>query len=431
MIATAPISPPKVAKSKATLPPRRSGLIGPAVLVAAAGIGASDIIAASVVGARFGLALLWAIVLGAALKAVLSEGIAHWQFTSQTTLLQGISSYLPRWVLVVFTGYLLVWTVGVAAALGNGAGLAVENLTGGYVPRAWGAVAHVLLGTAIVSFGRFSTFTRTMKVLIITMFIAIVICAVRFAPSTTELLRGFVPSVPAASGPLVLSLVGGIGGSVTLLTYNYFPPQTVVHSRGLRAMRLDIILAYTFTAFFGISMLLIASRTFHGSGLLPTGSDIIEKTAHTLGTVIGPAGFYIYSVGFFAAVLASLIGTWQTIPLLIAECYALLRRFPSDRHARTVSSHSDIFRWALGLITISGIAFAFVGRPLALIVGYTILASFVVPFIAAVLLFLNSKAHDSHSTASCHGYLMRAILLSMLVLFLLTALQELFRLLRT
>ena len=31
----------------------------------------------------------------------------------------------------------------------------------------------------------------------------------------------FVPAIPSGSGPYVLSLIGGIGGSLTLLSYSY------------------------------------------------------------------------------------------------------------------------------------------------------------------------------------------------------------------
>src|SRR6185503_19176071 len=75
-----------------------ASIIGPAVIVAAAGIGASDIIAASVAGARFGVILIWAIIVGAAIKGLLAEGIARWQHASGTTLIQGVAAHLPRGV---------------------------------------------------------------------------------------------------------------------------------------------------------------------------------------------------------------------------------------------------------------------------------------------------------------------------------------------
>jgi Mn2+/Fe2+ NRAMP family transporter len=401
---------------------------GPALIVAATGIGASDMITTSVAGARFGPSLLWGVLLGAALKGVLGEGIARWQIHSGTTLLHGIHRHLPRWVLFLFAAYLLVWTVGVAAALGNGCGLALENLSGDAISKSWAAVACVILATVAVKIGRFGSVTKAMKFLIIAMFVTVLFCGLRLAPPPHLVFSGFIPTVPDSAGPMILSLVGGIGGSMTLLGYNYVPQQAAHSANRIRAMRIDIIIAYSFTGLFGISMLLIANQAFHGLGLPPADTDIIRQTALTLATVIGPAGFYIYSFGFLAAVLASLLGTWQTIPLLIADCYALLRRFPQERHAHAVSSVSGIYDFSLGVLAISGIVFAFPGRPIVLILGYTIVASLIVPFIAAVLLCLNTRARSFLPVATGWRHILNGILLLTIVLFLIAAFREIMHL---
>ena len=54
-------------------------ILGPGFVVAATGVGAGDLIAASVAGRRYGLAVLWIVVVGAALKWVLNDGVARWQ----------------------------------------------------------------------------------------------------------------------------------------------------------------------------------------------------------------------------------------------------------------------------------------------------------------------------------------------------------------
>jgi Mn2+/Fe2+ NRAMP family transporter len=406
----------------------RATWFGPALIVAATGIGASDIIATSVAGARFGPALLWGVLLGAALKGVLAEGIAHWQIHSGTTFLHGIHRHLPRWVLFVFAAYLLVWIVGVAAALANGCGLAIENLSAGSISKSWGAVVCVIIATAAVKIGHFGSVAKAMKFLIITMFLTVIFCGLRLAPPPDLVFAGFVPRIPDAAVPFVLSLVGGIGGSMTLLSYNYLPQQAA-HAHRYRAMRIDIAIAYAFTALFGISMLFIASQTFHGAGLPPADTDIIQKTALTLATVIGPSGFYVYSVGFLATVLASLLGTWQTIPLLVADCYALLRRLPQERHTHAVSRASGIYDVSLGLLAVSGVVFAFVNRPIIVILGYTIVASLIVPFIAAVLLCLNTKAHPvPQPVEEARRHLLNGTLLLILALFLMAAFREILRL---
>ena len=61
----------------------------PGILVAATGVGAGDLVTASLAGSEVGLVLLWAAVLGALLKWALNEGLARWQMATGTTLLQG------------------------------------------------------------------------------------------------------------------------------------------------------------------------------------------------------------------------------------------------------------------------------------------------------------------------------------------------------
>lgn len=69
--------------------PRSFGWLGPGVIMAASGIGASDVVAATVGGATYGLTLLWALLLGAFFKFVLSEGLARWQLATGSTALDG------------------------------------------------------------------------------------------------------------------------------------------------------------------------------------------------------------------------------------------------------------------------------------------------------------------------------------------------------
>jgi hypothetical protein len=64
-------------------------MIGPGLLVAAAGIGAGDIVSATVAGAANGLVLLWVIFLAAFLKCVLNEGIGRYQLATGRTVLEG------------------------------------------------------------------------------------------------------------------------------------------------------------------------------------------------------------------------------------------------------------------------------------------------------------------------------------------------------
>jgi Mn2+/Fe2+ NRAMP family transporter len=70
-------------------PATRSSLIfmmGPGLLLAATGVGAGDLATASFVGGLLGTAVLWAVVFGAFLKFVVTEGLARWQLATGETL---------------------------------------------------------------------------------------------------------------------------------------------------------------------------------------------------------------------------------------------------------------------------------------------------------------------------------------------------------
>ena len=60
--------------------------LGPGLLLAATGIGAGDVVVASVTGIRFGLSLLWAVVATVILKYVVTEALARWQLATGETI---------------------------------------------------------------------------------------------------------------------------------------------------------------------------------------------------------------------------------------------------------------------------------------------------------------------------------------------------------
>ncbi len=188
------------AESSAKLERAEAGfvkLIGPGLIVAATGIGAGDVVSATVGGARYGEILLWGILLGAFFKYVLNEGVARFQLATGLTAIEGWARYLPVWVRVYFGAYLVLWTVAVTAALANACGLGISNLTFGAVPQSWGAALHSLAGAAFVLLGGFSGFQKIMKLLVGAMFFAIIGCAIVTLEDGGAVLSGLlIPRIP-------------------------------------------------------------------------------------------------------------------------------------------------------------------------------------------------------------------------------------------
>jgi Mn2+/Fe2+ NRAMP family transporter len=206
-------------------------LIGPGMLVAATGVGAGDLAAAAFTGSTLGLSVLWAVVVGAFLKFVLNEGLTRWQLATGSTLLEGCAQHLGRPAQWVFLVYLVVWSFLVSAALMSAIGatshamfpLAGVGANAAQTDRVIYGIAHSLLAVALVRLGGYRLFGNLMHVCIAVMFVVVVLTAMALRPPIGEFLRGlFIPTIPQGGASWTVALIGGIGGTVTVLCYGYW-----------------------------------------------------------------------------------------------------------------------------------------------------------------------------------------------------------------
>jgi len=400
-------------------------LAGPGLVVAATGIGSGDVVSATVGGARYGVVLLWAIAAGAFFKFVLQEGIARWQLATGKTAVEGWAEYLPAWVKWYFGVYLIIWTVSVSASLTNATGLGMANLSGGALPQSWGAVVHSLIGGLVVYFGGYNSFEKLMKILVGIMGFSILFCAIFMIGQPLPALQGLlIPTIPAGSGTYVLSLIGGVGGSITMLSYNYWMREENMRGSGfLSFVRGDIAIAYLFTAIFGGSIMLIANDAFFVQGQALTNAQAVPRMAEALGTVLGTFGRIAFSVGFWAAVFASLLGVWQSVPYLYADLYGIVTKMAPEQRRDAVKVTSRPYRLALLFITLVPLPFAFTGQPIQVVITYTIVSSLFVPFVAATLLYLNNRVKWTEPVPH-NSMITNLLLVGILALFAVVGYQE-------
>lgn len=362
------------------------------LIVAATGVGAGDLVTASLAGSEVGLVLLWAALAGAFLKWVLNEGIARWQMATTTTLLEGWARHLPAALSWVFFGYFLLWSYAVGGALINACGLAGAGLIPVGDPGAsrmfWGVV-HSIVGFALVRAGGFRAFQYAMSVLIVLMVAAVLFTVVLIAPDWGAVAGGLViPAFPREGSGWMVAVLGGVGGTVTLLCYSYWIREKGRTGReGLRASRFDLAVAYTLTAFFGAAMIIIGSRI----KVAGRGDTVALVLAGQLALVLGPLGKWIFLLGFWGAVFSSLLGVWQGVPYLFADFLRLQRTEAEMGKGETRLSMTPAYRFYL-------LALAFL--PLSLLwfkvqqvqFVYGVVGALFMPFVALTLLLLNNRA---------------------------------------
>ena len=394
---------------------------GPGLVIAATGLGAGDLIAASVAGAQYGTAILWTAVLGAIMKFALNEGLARWQLATGSTLLEGWVQRLPKLISIYFFIYLLLWTFIVAGALIAACGLAAHALLPGLSVSQWGVI-HSLLALALVILGQYTLLERIMKVFIALMFAVVLICAVLVAPDFPGVLQGLlVPRVPDGSVLYIFGVIGGIGGSVTLLCYGYWiRERDWTNPADVQRSRKDLTVAYILTGLFGVAIMVIAA------GVNPevlTGPDMALSVANYLETVVGPVGKWCFLVGFWSAVFSSMLGVWQGVPYIFSD---FIQQYTYQPGAPSVvNTRSLAYRGYLFYIALPPMVLLLLIKPVWLVVIYAVAGAFFMPLLAVLLLYMNNRR--SWVGKLGNGVTSNAVLLMSVLVFSLLLVAEIVR----
>jgi Mn2+/Fe2+ NRAMP family transporter len=383
--------------------------VGPGLLAAAAGVGAGDLVATMVAGARFGTVLLWAAVLGAVLKLALAEGVGRWHLASGSTLLDGWRR-LGRWATVFFGIYIVIWGFVYGATAMSAVGLPLNALFGGLDVRYWAMIAGVV-GLALVWVQRYQIFEKFITVLVLIKFVSVVSVAFLVGPDLVALAGGLVPRLPDGSVIYVLGLIGGVGGTITMAAYGYWMIAKGWKGTGwLSMMRLDNAVGYTMTAIFVIAMLIVGAALLLGQDLTESDKGLLVLGTE-LGTRYGDWARILFLVGFLAVTTTSLLGVWNGVSLLFTDWTRTIRmphgeaaevRAESLRtelstvtetgYEARAAERSTPFRAYLVWLTIPPMALLFFDRPFALTLVYGVLGAAFMPFLGITLiLLLNSK----------------------------------------
>jgi Mn2+/Fe2+ NRAMP family transporter len=398
--------------------------LGPGLVLAAAGIGAGDVITATVTGAKYGTQLAWALLACVLLKYAINEGLARWQLATGTTIIAACAQRLPRWITVIFFLYLLFWTFFVGGSLTNACGLAGHSLFPQLSVPAWGIIHSVVAATLVLT-GRFGLFENLMKALVGVMVITVLICAILIKPHLGALLRDLTwPTLPPGSGKSVLGIFGGIAGSMTVLCYGYWIRENGWTGPGYqRAVRLDLLLAYSVTLLFAVTLTIVAAGC---NATATQGSQMALEVASRLKTSIGPFGYWTFLIGFWSAVFTSMLAVWQGVPYLFADFVSHRKRDSSSKPpspsyssssssskpspslaapslsavtpvtaapaASAVTPVTPAYRAYLLYLAGPPLILLYAKQPVAMVVLFTVIGAFIMPFLAALLLYLNNRA---------------------------------------
>jgi Mn2+/Fe2+ NRAMP family transporter len=399
------------------------------VLVAATGVGAGDLATAAFTGSRLGVAVLWAVLVGAFIKFVVNEGLARWQLATGETLLEGALRRLGLVGILIFGAYFFLWSFFVGSALMSACGAALHAIVPVFADAVTGKVVFgivsSLLGVGLVLAGGFPLFEKVMGVCIGVMFVTVTATAVLLCHDWEAVARGLlVPRIPHLGGEGVgwtVALIGGVGGTLTLLCYGYWIREKGRTSPDdLSVCRVDLGVAYLMTALFGLAMVVIGS-TIEVEG---SGAGLVIRLADALAQPLGEAGRWAFLLGAFGAFFSSLLGVWQAVPYIFADYWRLARRRDAtSAHSGPIDTKGRPYRiylFVLAVVPMLGLLFSF--REVQKL--YAVFGALFMPLLALVLLVLNGRT-DWVGARLRNRPLTRGVLLAIVALFVFFGYREL------
>jgi Mn2+/Fe2+ NRAMP family transporter len=396
--------------------------LGPGILVAATGVGAGDLAGGALAGARLKLAVLWVCLIGAALKFVLCEGLARWQLSTGTSVADGVFKSTHPVVRFTFLIYVAAWSFCIGGMLMSACGECAQAILPIGDPSS-GRIIHgslqSLFAILLVRLGGFRLFERMMTVFIGVMFVTVVFVAVLSGPDWADVIRGLlIPSIPHAEGkgiPWTLTLMAGVGGTLTMLCYgSWIREKSRADMSALRDCRVDLAAGYLMTAAFGVCMVILGSRLPVDQGL--KGANLITQISRDMQQQLGEIGIvagWMFRIGAWGAVFSSLLGVWQSVPALICEMLPESEEVSNTRiDPITNRRRYNTIQLLLGIVPACGLPYSLAN--VQKVAGVT--GALFLPMFALALLLLGCTATGKQSGFR-NGLLSTSVLIICLLMF--------------
>lgn len=377
------------------------------MITAALVFGPSKVTITSKMGADFGFALTWVIVVAIFFMAIFTAMAARIGMATDVSFLTLVRQKWGRPAAIASgTGVFLV-CASFQAGNSIGIGISIAELFDSS-PEPW-ILAFNLFGIVLLFFRSFyKTLERIMIALILVMLGAFLVTLFLTNPSFGQIAGGLVPSMPQGSMGLVIAFMASCFSVVGACYQAYLmQARRKLYPKG-RQTGSDSLPGILILGIMSAIVMICAASVLHPQGLkITSGSDM----AKVLEPLFGNNASAFFLIGLFGAAFSSLIGNASLGGTLMADALG----FGNDFSAKQV-------RGLIALVMVLGatVAIAFGSLPIQLMIFAQSITIFVVPFIGIALYLIANdekimKQHTNNATARVLGALGLLILVGLAI----------------
>lgn len=389
--------------------------IGPAFLVTAAFIGPGTVITASIAGANFGFALLWALLFSVIATIILQEMTARLGIVTQQGLGENIrrachNPLLRNLAIVLVLSAIVVGNSAYQSGNISGASLGLVSVfesSGIAVPFA-NALFPVLIGVLaffLLISGSYKLIEKVLIALVTVMSLAFFVTFLLTKPDIVTLFSGLLsPVIPDGATLTVIALIG-----TTVVPYNLFLHAASVSKKWhsvtqLSQARKDLIISIPLGGLISMAILSTAATAFFGQQVSITSA---ADLAPSLQPLFGDMASVFIGIGLFSAGISSAV----TAPLAAAFALSGILDLNKDLH-------SSSFKAIWIIVLFLGVIGASLGyRPIAIIWFAQVANGVLLPIVTIFLLWImNTKVLGDYKNNTLQNILGTIVVLVSLLL---------------
>lgn len=330
--------------------------LGPGLVLTASVVGSGELLVTTSLGAQAGFALLWLVIVGAAVKVWVQVELARWTILNGQTALAGYGKVGPRigpmgWINWLWIGLDIAKNFQRGGVIGGTAAACsiALPLAGGELSRT-SLVLWTIIVTAVsvllMSTSRYSVVEQvtTISVVVFTTSTIALVVALPFTPfsySPADFGTGLSFAIPAGTIGLALAMFGSTGvGADDMTNYTFWclekgyarwtGPDDGTEERALRAegwlkvMQLDVLVSWVICTLTTLAFYVMGASVLAPQNAVPEGNDVITTVSRIYTDTLGPWAEVVFLVGAIAVLFSTHVAAVAAVPRLWTNTLGLM-----------------------------------------------------------------------------------------------------------
>ena len=288
-------------------------------------IGTGSVTTMAAAGARYGMSLLWTLVLASLFTHIMFAAISKTTMVSGRTMLWNFRRHfggpVTLFIVLAMATTQIASIIGVMGIVTDVVREWSRPFTGGEgISRIWSALFFMGLLLWLFWNGRHRAFLKAVSFLVALMGVSFFLTAFVEPPSIGQLARGLVPAIPQAGKPHLL--IAGMVGT-TLASVCLFSRSIVIREEGWKPEELpkayrDSLVSAVLLLVINAAIMACAAGTLYVQGMpVERAIDMVK----TLEPLAGRFAATMFVVGIVAAGLSSLFPNYVLGPWMISDYF--------------------------------------------------------------------------------------------------------------